>query len=255
MENYKIQYPIKDELIKIMPRLHHSEEFGAKPNLKKILVPAQQFESLITIWNFFNTFSEYLSVPKFKIEELEAALRWNGKDETKDDNSNETLGLLQLIFIRSVKLMTKDLIERHYKLENKSKAEGTVLTERFELRVFHFTRRQVDDNNLEYLWPELLRLQLRTHHFSPDGYSDPLDALLSECTPHTLNSLLPYDAKLTLLTHVIHALHHLETFKDYLVERVDSLAELMKASQEIQDEVKKVIGEKERHVKEIAATV
>lgn len=141
VENYKIQYPIKDELIKIMPRLHHSEEFVTKPNLKKILIPAEQFESLITIWNFFNTFSEYLSLPKFKLEELEASLRWSGKDETKDDNSHETLGLLQLIFKRSVKQMTKDLVEKHYKLENKSKEEGSEVNERFELRVFHFIRR------------------------------------------------------------------------------------------------------------------
>jgi hypothetical protein len=81
-------------LIKIMPRLHHSEEFEIKPNLKKVLIAGHDFDSLITIWNFFNTFSEFLELPKFKIEELEASLRWNGKDESKDDNSQETLGLL-----------------------------------------------------------------------------------------------------------------------------------------------------------------
>lgn len=94
VENYKIQYPIKDELLKIMPRLHHAEDFGPKPNLKKILIDGAHFESLLTIWDFFNTFNEYLGLHKFKIEELEASLRWNGKDDSKDDNSEETLGLL-----------------------------------------------------------------------------------------------------------------------------------------------------------------
>jgi hypothetical protein len=87
VENYKIKYPIDDDLIKIMPRLHHSEELGLKPNLKKILLPTNHFESLIVIWNFYSTFSEYFGLPKFKLEELEASLRWNGKDEKKEDNN------------------------------------------------------------------------------------------------------------------------------------------------------------------------
>lgn len=94
VENYKIKYPINDELIKIMPRLHHSEELGLKPNLKKILITAEHFESLIVVWNFYNTFSEYFGLPKFKLEELEASLRWNGKEESKDANQHETIGLL-----------------------------------------------------------------------------------------------------------------------------------------------------------------
>lgn len=75
--------------------------------------------------------------------------------------------------------MTKELIEKHYKLEKKSTAEGTELNERFEVRIFHLIRKHVDEKSLEYLWPELLRFQLRTHHFSPDGYSEKLDCLLA----------------------------------------------------------------------------
>jgi hypothetical protein len=49
-------------------------------------VPAEHFESLIVVWNFYNTFNEYFGLPKFILEELEASLRWNGKEETKDAN-------------------------------------------------------------------------------------------------------------------------------------------------------------------------
>jgi hypothetical protein len=75
--------------------------------------------------------------------------------------------------------MTKELIEKHYKLEKKSTIEGTELNERFEVRIFHLIRKHVDEKSLDYLWPELLRFQLRTHHFSPDGYSEKLDCLLA----------------------------------------------------------------------------
>ena len=40
-----------------------------------------------------------------------------------------------------MKLDKKDLIEKHYKLEKKSTAEGSEMNEKFEQRVFHFIRK------------------------------------------------------------------------------------------------------------------
>ena len=68
-----------------MPKLHHSDEFGTKPDLKKIFVSSQNLDNLITVWNFCNTFSEFLNVPHFKLEELEAALRWEGTHQSSDN--------------------------------------------------------------------------------------------------------------------------------------------------------------------------
>jgi len=42
-----------------------------------------------------------------------------------------------------------------------------------------------------------------------------------------------YAEKLNLLTKVIYALHHLDAFKDHLVNIVEGLAELMKGHQDI----------------------
>jgi hypothetical protein len=53
--------------------------------------------------------------------------------------------------------MTEDLVNKHYKLEKRSNDEGTEMSEKIELRIFHMLRKQVDDKNMEYLWPELLR--------------------------------------------------------------------------------------------------
>lgn len=58
-----------------------------------------------------------------------------------------------------------------------------------------------------------------------------------------------------MLSTIIHALHLLETFKEHLVTRVDSQAELMKANQDIQDELKKAHLEKEKLLKVVGASL
>ena len=68
-----------------MPKLHHSDEFLGKPNLKKIFIKGQNFERMIVVWNFFNTFSEFFNVPHFKLEELEASLRWDGSHQLNEE--------------------------------------------------------------------------------------------------------------------------------------------------------------------------
>jgi hypothetical protein len=47
-----------------------------------------------------------------------------------------------------------------------------------------------------------------------------------------------YEEKLNLLTKVVYALHHLDTFKEHIVNRLEGLAELMKSHQDIQLEIK-----------------
>jgi hypothetical protein len=49
---------------------------------------------------------------------------------------------------------------------------------------------------------------------------------------------MKYEEKLNLLTTVIYALHHLDSFKDHIVNRVEGLAEVMKSHQDIQLEIK-----------------
>jgi hypothetical protein len=61
-----------------------------------------EFENILCIWEFFNTFSDFLKIPHFKMDELEAALRTQNKspEDSKDldEASPETIGLLQTLF-------------------------------------------------------------------------------------------------------------------------------------------------------------
>lgn len=53
-----------------MPLLHGADIFPEKPEPKKMLVTGEQFERLLYVWEFFNNFSDFLSIPNFKLEEL-----------------------------------------------------------------------------------------------------------------------------------------------------------------------------------------
>ena len=63
-----------------LPELH-----GVKsdqiPEPHKILVPGDEFEKLIYIWEFCNNFCEYLNTPTFKLEDLKYALSYSSKDD------------------------------------------------------------------------------------------------------------------------------------------------------------------------------
>jgi len=117
VEKYKIQYPLNDEILKVMPRLHSSTTLPPRPPLKQILLKMEEFEKLLCIWEFFNTFSDFLKIPQFKLEEIEAALRSQNKspEDSDDPPPPETIGLLQTLFNQSVTLLSADLRERHYK--------------------------------------------------------------------------------------------------------------------------------------------
>jgi hypothetical protein len=78
-------YPIEDELLKVMPKIHNSEDIGQKPKASRIKVEKEIFERLLGIWEFYNTFSEFLKLPKFKIEELYAAINWDAKSKPSED--------------------------------------------------------------------------------------------------------------------------------------------------------------------------
>lgn len=70
------------------------------------------------IWEFYNTFSDFIKVPHFKIEELYAAISWTATTLSKEDNGQpETLGLLQSILKASVNAFTDDLKAKRDKHE------------------------------------------------------------------------------------------------------------------------------------------
>lgn len=56
-----------------------------------------------------NCFSEFLDLKKFKIEELEAALRWSPPALTAEGQEDiPSVGLLHSLFVAGVKAITKD---------------------------------------------------------------------------------------------------------------------------------------------------
>lgn len=51
------------------------------PKFKKVLVEVEQFENLLYLWEFFNNFSDFLSLPTFSLTELQAALNFTHADD------------------------------------------------------------------------------------------------------------------------------------------------------------------------------
>ena len=111
-------------------------------------------------------------------------------------------------------------------------------------------RRHVDlPDSLEYLWPEFLRFELRSHHLSPDGYDSALDALLSTISPSTFPTLA-YDDKLSILLVLVRSLHKLDKFKPHLLSRIDDLCDCeTRQKDEIRLEIKRITQERDSHVK------
>ncbi len=74
VERASVRYPIEDSLIAKLPELHGATGMRPKPQPAPVLLPADQFDELVFVWEFCNNFAEYLDVPFFKIEELRLAL-------------------------------------------------------------------------------------------------------------------------------------------------------------------------------------
>ena len=75
VDNYKLKYPLPDDLLKLYPKLHGGL-MSPKLQAHKVKMTPRDFERLLIIWDFFVTFSDFLKTPVFKLEELEAGLRW-----------------------------------------------------------------------------------------------------------------------------------------------------------------------------------
>lgn len=77
----------------------------------------------------------------------------------------------------------------------------------------------------EYLWPELIRLILKSQKrfaFYPlDERISGICDKLAKCTPETYSSGLTYDDKAELLEVLIDGIHDLDDFRIFLNQRVE----------------------------------
>jgi len=89
VDNYKLKYPLPDDLLKLQPKLH-GVLLSHKPQAHKVKMAPRDFERLLVIWDFFVTFREFLKTPAFKLEELEAGLRW----QKGQNDQCESVGLI-----------------------------------------------------------------------------------------------------------------------------------------------------------------
>lgn len=64
-----------------MPELHGQLILKDAPKFKKVFVEAEHFENLLYLWEFFNNFSDFLSLPTFSLTELQAALNFTLSDD------------------------------------------------------------------------------------------------------------------------------------------------------------------------------
>lgn len=138
-----------------------------------------------------NNFSDFLDLKKFKIEELEAALRWQPPAQTEEPKENEeiSVGLLHSIFVSGVKTLTK---YNQAPVDPSPEKEGNELN----ITLLDMLNQQVVDNrSLEFLWPELLRIQLKQFGILSDKH----DSLFASVTYETIFKLT-YDDKIELLT-------------------------------------------------------
>lgn len=61
--------------------MHGATQSISKPEMYKVIIPSEQFDELLYIWEFCNNFSDYLETPFFKIEDLRNALTHRAPDQ------------------------------------------------------------------------------------------------------------------------------------------------------------------------------
>ena len=86
VERNSVRYPIPDNLIEKMPELHGGV-MQAKPKAMNIDMEAEEFERVLYIWEFCNNFSEFLTAPQFKLEELVACLTYSHQTDPRNELS------------------------------------------------------------------------------------------------------------------------------------------------------------------------
>lgn len=92
VEKNQIKYPIDDKLVKKMPDLHGAHMIREPPNFKKVIICIQEFEDLLYIWEFFNNFSDFLEIPMFNLEELQASLSFVSQTDRVRDSFIKDIG-------------------------------------------------------------------------------------------------------------------------------------------------------------------
>mmetsp|Transcript_28092 Transcript_28092/g.42497 ORF Transcript_28092/g.42497 Transcript_28092/m.42497 type:complete len:90 (+) Transcript_28092:1298-1567(+) len=62
--------------------MHGQADLKAIPSGSQVMIPAETFENLLYIWEFFNNFCDFFQIPNFTISELQASLSMtHGPDE------------------------------------------------------------------------------------------------------------------------------------------------------------------------------
>ena len=138
-----------------------------------------------------------------------------------------------MIFKSFVKFMLEDLKplldkekERLAQANDRNKPQGAADVANSELSVLLILAPFAQGTLLDFFWPELLRFLIRynANSLSHEGeLSKPaLDGLLSVTTPANFAAIFTYSQKLELFESIIGILRRTQSFKSYIIEKIES---------------------------------
>lgn len=158
-------------------------------------MPTLADQDLLQIWDFATSFSEYLEIKPFQIEDLCAGLTYSGPEE---------VGIVTVLISAFCDCLIWDV------QEDEADNNETLL----------WMLKRYGEEKIQVFWPEILRILIQSEMFDFES-SEPLLALaerLNGVTPQSFASTFSQGEKVSMLLFLVNTCHDLEGFRQTLAE-------------------------------------
>ena len=185
--------------------LENSQSLSESRNPQKVrsltsepeLVPTLLDQDLLQIWDFSTSFSEYLEIKPFRIEDLLAGLTYSGPEE---------VGLISDLISAFCDCLVWDIHEEE------ADNDETLL----------WMLKRYSEEKIQVFWPEILRILIQSSTFDFEA-SESVRALaerLQLVTPETFAQSFTKEEKVELMLFLVNTAKDLDGFRQTLSDKV-----------------------------------
>ena len=246
----KFNFPINDKELYSFPDFFNlSESFYNKPEGENL---PNDFNEIINLFDFFQSFNENLFISKFDIKIFYSAIKYSNEEKNEINVINSVhIGLILFIF-QEIKNINNNEIK-----------EGNFLLIKIIIESYK--------NNLKGLykfllltWPEILNIFFNSNYFKNkiQIFDEKIENISKKFDDfydiNSYNSIFNYEEKIFIIKILILFIYNMEKFRQIIKENQENLLEIEKKRKEIlrnYSEFKKTFSEIQKKENEIKPNI
>ena len=235
----KINYPIEDMLLFIDPDFHQISLVDL-PVPVVCKYPQDSFLDILSITNFFYTFSEHISVSPFNIDQLYFELSKN--------NDSHLLKEIVMAITKElvVHILSKENLDEQLSGQNKFLYSASKLSNIFNIIDF-----------LPYSWLTLLSEIMTSNTFKEYLEETAVETILQKLEESPIETnffLYSLNEKVSCITFLISCFCDTKVFHEALSERIEQRAELSREKAMIKTQIKELEQKQASEIKTASVT-